>query len=78
MSASTPPRFGLIVAIAALASAVAFLDGTIVNVALPSIQHDLHASAAALEWVVAGYGLANAALLVTGGHVPAARAARAP
>jgi EmrB/QacA subfamily drug resistance transporter len=45
------------------------LDFFIVNVALPAIQHDLHASPASLEWVVAGYGLANAALLVTGGRL---------
>lgn len=45
------------------------LDFFIVNVAIPSIQRDLHASAAALEWVVAGYGLANAALLIVGGRL---------
>jgi EmrB/QacA subfamily drug resistance transporter len=45
------------------------LDFFIVNVAIPSIQHDLQASAAALEWVVAGYGLANAATLITGGRL---------
>jgi EmrB/QacA subfamily drug resistance transporter len=45
------------------------LDFFIVNVAIPSIQHDLNASAAALEWVVAGYGLANAAMLITGGRL---------
>jgi MFS family permease len=34
------------------------LDFFIVNVALPSMQSHLHASTSALEWVVAGYGLA--------------------
>lgn len=45
------------------------LDFFIVNVAIPSIQHDLHASAAALQLIVIGYGLANAAALITGGRL---------
>ena len=45
------------------------LDFFIVNVALPSIQSDLHASAAVLQLVVVGYGLANAATLITGGRL---------
>ena len=40
------------------------LDFFIVNVALPSLQTDLHASSSGLEWVVAGYGLTFAALLI--------------
>ncbi|MEO6897729.1 MAG: MFS transporter [Caldimonas sp.] len=45
------------------------LDFFIVNVALPSIQRDLQASAAELELVVIGYGLAIAATLITGGRL---------
>ena len=45
------------------------LDGTVVNVALPSIQKDLHTSVDQLEWVVNGYTLSFAALLVTGGRL---------
>jgi EmrB/QacA subfamily drug resistance transporter len=45
------------------------LDFFVVNVALPSIQRDLAASTAAIEWVVAGYGLTSAAFLVTGGRL---------
>ena len=45
------------------------LDFFVVNVALPSIQRDLAASAAAIEWIVAGYGLTSAAFLVTGGRL---------
>jgi EmrB/QacA subfamily drug resistance transporter len=48
---------------------MALLDFFIVNVALPSAQRDLHASAAAIQWVVAGYGLAMASGLVTGGRL---------
>ena len=40
------------------------LDFFIVNVALPSLQTDLHATSSGLEWVVAGYGLTFAALLI--------------
>src|SRR5947208_1587729 len=45
------------------------LDNTVVNVALPSIQRDLHASIAALEWTVNAYTLSFAVLLVTGGRL---------
>ena len=48
---------------------IVVLDFFIVNVALPSLQRDLHASAGTLQLVVAGYGLANAAGLVTGGRL---------
>ncbi|HEY9066601.1 MAG TPA: MFS transporter [Burkholderiaceae bacterium] len=45
------------------------LDFFIVNVALPAIQHDLRATSSALQLVVIGYGLANAAMLITGGRL---------
>jgi EmrB/QacA subfamily drug resistance transporter len=45
------------------------LDFFVVNVALPSIQRSLAASPAAIEWIVAGYGLTSAAFLVTGGRL---------
>jgi EmrB/QacA subfamily drug resistance transporter len=45
------------------------IDVTIVNVALPSIQRDLHASATQLEWVVSGYMLAFAATLIIAGNL---------
>ncbi|WP_262286659.1 MFS transporter [Micromonospora sp. MA102] len=45
------------------------IDAFIVNVALPAMQRDLHAGPAALEWVVAGYVLAVAAGLITGGRL---------
>lgn len=45
------------------------LDTTIVNVALPSIQEDLDATAAQLEWIVSGYVLAFAVVLITGGRL---------
>src|SRR4051794_11164491 len=45
------------------------LDNTVVNVALPSIQRDLHASIGGLEWTVNAYTLTFAVLLVTGGRL---------
>jgi EmrB/QacA subfamily drug resistance transporter len=45
------------------------LDNTIVNVALPSIERDLHMTIASLEWVVTAYALTFAALLITGGKL---------
>ena len=41
------------------------LDFFIVNVALPSMQHDLHAGSGAIEWVVAGFALTSAVFLIT-------------
>jgi EmrB/QacA subfamily drug resistance transporter len=45
------------------------LDNTVVNVALPSIQRDLHATISGLEWTVNAYTLTFAVLLVTGGRM---------
>jgi len=45
------------------------LDNTIVNVALPSIQRELGAQLSELEWIVAGYALSFATLILTGGKL---------
>jgi EmrB/QacA subfamily drug resistance transporter len=45
------------------------LDNTVVNVALPSIQRDLGAKLSELEWIVTGYALSFAALILTGGKL---------
>ncbi|MFD5623117.1 MFS transporter [Streptomyces yangpuensis] len=52
-----------------LGAALPLIDFFIVNVALPSIEHDLAAGPALLELVVGGYGVAYAALLVLGGRI---------
>ncbi|MFL6122847.1 MFS transporter [Actinophytocola sp.] len=52
-----------------LSYTLAPIDLFIVNVALPTIQSDLHASTTTLEWVLAGYGIAFAMLLVVGGRL---------
>ncbi|HEX6482803.1 MAG TPA: MFS transporter [Ktedonobacteraceae bacterium] len=43
------------------------LDTTVVNLALPSIQHSLNTDVGALQWIIDGYNLTFAALLLTGG-----------
>src|ERR1051325_9559611 len=45
------------------------LDNTVVNVALPSIQNDLHISTSELEWVVNAYALTFGVLLLSGGKL---------
>ena len=54
-------------AAAILGSSLAFVDGTVVNVALPAIQRELHASVYQAQWVVESYALLLAALLLVGG-----------
>lgn len=58
-----------IVAAAVLGSGMAFLDGTIVNVALVRIGEDLNASLADLQWVTNGYLLSLASLILLGGSL---------
>jgi MFS family permease len=52
-----------------LAAFVINLDTTIVNVALPDLSRQLHASTTDLQWVIDAYNLAFAALILTGGTV---------
>jgi EmrB/QacA subfamily drug resistance transporter len=48
---------------------MAFIDGTVVNVALPSLQKNLNATAIGVQWVVEGYSLFLSALLLVGGSL---------
>jgi hypothetical protein len=52
-----------------LASSMAFIDGSALNVALPSLQADLQASGAQLLWIVNAYLLMLAALILVGGSL---------
>ncbi|MGH3452506.1 MAG: MFS transporter, partial [Haloechinothrix sp.] len=52
-----------------LGSSMAFIDGTVVNVALPALQRDLDATASAVQWVVESYALFLAALILVGGSL---------
>ena len=58
-----------------LGSSLAFIDSTVVNVALPALQSALDASLAGVQWVVEAYALTLAALLLTGGAMGDAEAA---
>ena len=55
------------VAATVLGSSMAFLDATVVNVALPTIGKDLHTSLAGLQWTVTAYTLTLAGLILLGG-----------
>jgi EmrB/QacA subfamily drug resistance transporter len=63
------PRRWLALALLAIADFVVILDGTIVNVALPSIGTHLHASTSALSWVISAYVLSFGGLLLLGGRL---------
>ncbi|CAN5783077.1 MFS transporter [soil metagenome] len=64
---ATQKRWVLVATI--VGSSMAFIDGTIVNVALPSIQQSLRATAADAQWVVESYALLLASLLLVGGSL---------
>jgi len=49
---------------AILGSAMSFIDGTAVNVALPILQKELHTDVAATQWVIEGYSLFLSALIL--------------
>src|SRR5450432_695208 len=59
------PRFALVVAV--LGSSMAFLDGTVVNVALPVMQRSLGATVGQMQWIVEAYALLLASLVLVGG-----------
>jgi len=64
---SGPGRWVLLTAV--LGSGIAFLDSTVVNVALPAIGRDLDAGTAQLQWIVNGYLLTLASLILLGGSL---------
>ncbi|MEO8663251.1 MAG: MFS transporter [Bryobacteraceae bacterium] len=69
-AASTAPVAApWILAATILGSSMAFIDGTVVNVALPALQASLHATIADVQWIVEAYALFLAALLLTGGSL---------
>ena len=68
-STFTNKRRTIALVIVALAFVMDLLDSTIVNIAIPSIRNNLSASYSAIQWIAAGYSLAFALLLVTGGRM---------
>ncbi|WP_412543518.1 MFS transporter [Longispora sp. K20-0274] len=72
VATATPPAhrhrwFALVIVLTAFF--LDLVDVTIVNVAVPSIRRDLHASYSAVQWVTAGYALTFAVGLITGGRL---------
>src|SRR5919109_2038770 len=72
MSPSTPPETGeprryLVLAICCASIVVVVMDLSIVNVALPAIRRDLHASVSGLQWTVDAYTLVLASFLLLAG-----------
>jgi EmrB/QacA subfamily drug resistance transporter len=63
-----PRRWWTLVAVG-LATFMTYLDNNVINVAIPTIQRDLHLSVAGLEWVVSSYILVFAGLLLAGGRL---------
>jgi EmrB/QacA subfamily drug resistance transporter len=63
------PRRWKALAVVLIASFMILLDISIVNVAIPSVQRDLGATYSEIQWVLAGYQLAYAVVLITGGRL---------
>ena len=63
----SPSRWTLVATI--LASSMTFIDATVVNVALPALQADLHATITDVQWVIEAYALFLGALILVGGSM---------
>src|SRR6202163_1645239 len=63
----SPSRWTLAATI--LASSMTFIDATVVNVALPALQADLHATMTDVQWVIEAYALFLGALILVGGSM---------
>jgi EmrB/QacA subfamily drug resistance transporter len=67
--ATYSPRRWIALGVLLVAAAMDLIGATVVTLGLPAIHDDLGASEAALEWIIAGYGLAFALGLITGGRL---------
>jgi EmrB/QacA subfamily drug resistance transporter len=68
-AACGPRAKGWVLAATILGSSLAFIDGTVVNVALPALQSSFHATVVDVQWVVEAYGLFLGALILVGGSL---------
>ena len=64
-----PPHRRWTLAATIIGSSLTFIDATVVNVALPALQADLHASITDVQWVVEAYALFLGALILVGGSM---------
>ncbi len=69
VDAANHERRWWILAVLGIAQLMVILDSTIVNIALPTAQHDLHFSNADRQWIVTAYSLAFGSLLLLGGRI---------
>lgn len=65
--ALTPVRKRMVLAATVLGSSLAFIDGSVVNIALPAIQADLRAGTAQMQWIINAYLLLLGSLVLAGG-----------
>src|SRR5580700_1957764 len=63
------PRRWLALIIAVVAAFIVVLDNTVLNVAIPTIIRDFHTTLPSVEWVITGYALTFATLLIIGGRL---------
>ncbi|HEY7939979.1 MAG TPA: MFS transporter, partial [Acidimicrobiales bacterium] len=63
------PRRWLTLAIVILSAFIVVLDNTVLTVAIPTILRDFHTTLPTLEWVITGYALTFATLLIIGGRL---------
>ncbi|HEY4376850.1 MAG TPA: MFS transporter, partial [Acidimicrobiales bacterium] len=63
------PRRWLILTITLVATIIVVLDNTILNVAIPTILREFHTTLPSLQWVITGYALTFATLLIIGGRL---------
>lgn len=63
------PGQWVILAVTIVAAFIVVLDNTVLNVAIPTIMRDLHTRLPSLQWVITGYALTFAALLIIGGRL---------
>ncbi len=61
---AAPDRRRWILVATIIGSSMTFIDGTVVNIALPTIGRDLHAGLSAQQWVMLSYSLAVASLYI--------------
>src|SRR5579864_2471201 len=63
------PRRWVTLAIILMSTVIVVLDNTVLNVAIPTILRDFHTTVPSLEWVITGYALTFATLLIIGGRL---------
>ncbi|MEU6392555.1 MFS transporter, partial [Streptomyces sp. NPDC046939] len=61
------PQRWIILGVICLAQLTVLLDNTVLNVAIPSLTRELHASTADIQWVISAYSLVQSGLLLTAG-----------